>query len=92
MILSKTSNPQLLVYSATYTEKCFEELGKLGKFTFAKTVASGQSMKIKISEGLSVEDLAEDQTLLGLSNITKLKCRFVAEDKSIFSQKLAKTK
>lgn len=91
-ILKEVTDAQYLVYSATFSDRTFEELSRYGKFTFVKTVASGMEMNVQMTTDPTFKDIEGDEERLELCNIVKLRCLFPESDKSIFSQKLAKTK
>jgi superfamily II DNA/RNA helicase len=76
VILKEITGAQILVYSATYSDKTFEELSKYGLFTYVRTIASGNEMKVRITDSYGADDLQEDKEILSLSNIVKLKCLF----------------
>ena len=49
MILNELVDAQFLVYSATFSDRTFDELKRYGKFTFVRTVANGTEMKVKLT-------------------------------------------
>lgn len=59
-ILKEVVEAQYLVYSATFSDRTFEELVHYGKFTFVKTVANGNEMKVKVTCDYSHKDIEDD--------------------------------
>lgn len=92
-IINRTNKPQILVYSATYSNDVVAEIRKIGEFQFVRTVASDEGMEVKELDDIDEMKDGVEEVDLGLKNITKLAVRKLeTNQRSLFTQKLDLTK